>query len=320
MNKLVIGADGSLGSLIYQRAADVFGAQSVIAGYYQSDERIKAVSPDAITRQLDARDTASLEQAMQGVDCVLAAVPQHEPLIQQVAARLGVHSVDVSADYGVARQAVQTIDSPDSVQLVCAGQAPGVTGLMARELHQQTGQPVTVGFLLADGGRSGRVGVADMLGQMNQSPHQPERFTYHGVGTRYATPIEHSEMDVAGSGSDIVPMRAVVAFENKFQNSAIRLLKRLGLLGVLYGNQQLLGLLAKSDKSTDDEVIYLGATSADRRLDVRSQSDYMVAAYSAAAFAQLALEQQLRGVGIPAQYVTLDDVIDRLDGALTRVD
>ncbi len=314
---IVIGTDGSLGSLAHRRARDVFGAEQVAAGYYKNDNRIRRDFPEVHTQQVDIGDEESLEQALSDVECVISAVPQREPTLQRVAARLGVTSVDVGAHYPVAAEAISTVQSADSLQLVCAGQAPGITGLMASEVYKQTGEIVTVGFLLANRGRSGRAGVADMLGIIDQSSKSIVTFDFHGVGKRRAVPAERNEMSILTEGG--VPMESVVAFESNAQNEAILALRKVGLLRFLYTNNWLLDRLAQSDKSPDDEAIYIGATSGDIRIDVRSKSDYLAAAYAGVAMAKLAMDRQLQGVGIPAQYFTLDEVLAEMDGVVTRL-
>lgn len=317
-NKLVIGADGSLGSLVYARAREVFGSDSVVAGYYQSDSRIVEHYPDAPTVQVDATDENSIRLALEGVDCAILAVPQKEPVIQRIAAAAGVSTVDVGAHYAVAAKAIEQVDSSNSFQLVCAGQAPGITGLMARELHEQTGEPVIVGFLLAEGGRSGRAGVADMLGIIDRSSKSIIDFDFKKVGVRRVVPAELNEMSIISDGA--VPMESVVAFESAFENRMILALRRVGLLKLLYSTPWLLDRLAKTDKPTTDEAIYIGATSGDQRIDVRSESDYLAAAHAAVAFAKLGLARNIRGVSIPAQHFQLDEVIAECNDVIKRVE
>lgn len=318
VSKLVIGSDGSLGSLIYARAREVFGADSVVAGYHRSDSRIVEQYPDALTVQVDATDEDSIRLALERVDCAILAVPQREPIIQRVAAEAGVSTVDVGAHYAVAAKAIEQINSPGAFQMVCAGQAPGVTGLMARGLYEQTGEPVIVGFLLAKGGRSGRVGVADMLGIIDKSSKELTDFDFHGVGVRRVVPAELNEMSIISGGG--VPMESVVAFESALENRMILALRRIGLLRLLYSTPWLLDRLAKTDKPTTDEAIYIGATSGDQRIDVRSESDYLAAAHAAVAFAKLGLARNIHGVSIPAQHFQLDEVIAECNGVIKRVE
>lgn len=68
------------------------------------------------------------------------------------------------------------------------------------------------------------------------------------------------------------------------------------------------------------KIIY-SAISDGQRLDVRSQSDYLAASYSAVAFAEIALEKQLTGMNIPAaDDITLDEVVEKSDGVMPIVD
>lgn len=320
MNKktLILGSDGSLGSLILQRAIDAYGATEVIAGYYTRNDSITEKYPDIEFRQVDIRNEASLAAAMKDVITVISAVPQVEPLLQKVAAELDVNSVDVGAHYEVAQKAIDTIEALSTFHLVCAGQAPGITGLMAKKLHSLTSGAVDVGFLLADNGRSGRSGVADMLRLIDTSSKKPIDFEYYRTGKRKSVPLEVNEMSIAKGHT--VPMESVVAFQNNIQNKLALLLKQLKLLRIVYTKNWLLDRLAKPAKSTENEVIYLGAASSGQRIDIHSKSDYLAAAYAAVAFAELAVEQSLKGVTVPgATSITLEQVINRCDGVISEV-
>lgn len=317
MRVFVVGSTGSLGSLIVRRARDVLGQGAVVAGFRGSDAAVTSRYPDVATRPVDISDVTSLRAACADVDCVISAAPQREPLLQRVAADVGVDTVDVGAHYGAAGAAIGTVGADTTFHLVCAGQAPGITGLMAKELHAETGEPVTVGFLLADGGRSGTAGVADMLRSIGTSTGAPVPFEFPGVGLRRALPLGTSEMAIGGDPA--IPMETVVALESRRRNGLLIRLRKLGLLGTLSTNRWVVRSMANPSEPTDDEVVHLAAVSAGRRLDVRSQSDYLATAHAAVAFAQLATERSVRGVAIPAMTpITLDDVIDRCGGVVSR--
>ena len=115
-------------------------------------------------------------------------------------------------------------------------------------------------------------------------------------------------------------MESVVAFESALENRMILALRRIGLLRLLYSTPWLLDRLAKTDKPTTDEAIYIGATSGDQRIDVRSESDYLAAAHAAVAFAKLGLARNIHGVSIPAQHFQLDEVIAECNGVIKRVE
>lgn len=132
-------------------------------------------------------------------------------------------------------------------------------------------------------------------------------------------PAEHKEMTIADKID--VPMESMVAFENNLLNEIIIGLRKIGLLKFLYSNQVLLSRIAHPNEDTGDEVIYISAVSGGQRLDVRSQSDYLAASYSAVAFAEIALEKQLTGMNIPAaDDITLDEVVEKSDGVMRIVD
>lgn len=233
-------------------------------------------------------------------------------------AEAGVDSVDVGAHYLVAREALRSIESPQAFQLACAGQAPGVTGLMAKQLHEQTGQAVDVGFLLANRGRSGPAGVADMLRIIDTSPRPPVNFHYYGAGPRRSVPAEHNELSITDRMG--FSMESLVAFENDLLNEAILALRKIGVLKALYGNRWLVGRIAQPAKDTANEAVYLSAESNGQRLDIRSESDYLVAAYSAVALAEIATEKRFTGVSVPAALdITLGEVIARTDGVIRVV-
>lgn len=317
MKVLVIGTEGSLGGVILRRAIERFGEDNVIAGHYDDGESISREFTNIKLSSVDITNQKSLRAALEGMQLVLSAAPQKEPLLQQVAADLGVNTVDVGAHYSVAKTAIESINSPKSFQLVCAGQAPGVTGLMAKKLYEKTKQPVNVGFLLANNGRSGSAGVRDMLRIIDTSPNDPIKFDYHTIGVRRSVPAETNELKITNSDAQ---MESMVAFEGNLMNETILALRKIGLLKLLYTNEWLLKKIAKPNSDMSDEVIYISAVSEDQRINLRSKSDYMAAAYSAVALAEIATQKQVKGVKIPAEAgISLEEVVEKSDGVMRIV-
>lgn len=152
---------------------------------------------------------------------------------------------------------------------------------------------------------------------IDESTKGIEHFTFPVTGKRRAVATNMNEGDLSDGQLTIEP---VVAFEGKVKNSLVFILKRLGLLRLLYSTS-LVDIIAQPRATTDDETIYLTASSGDARIDIESDSDYVTAAASAVAFAQLALDDgTLTGVKIPAQVFTLEETLVHVSDVVRRVE
>ena len=282
----------------------------MIAGYRGTG----APSGDVTSRLVDAANADSLRRAFRGIDCVISAVPQRSPVVQRVCAEQGIPSVDVSADYDIALRARKEVPPDSAPQVVCAGQAPGVTGLMALELYQATSGPVRVGFLIADRARSGATGVADMLRAV-QDAEDVSSFCYAGLGRRTAARLRTDESALMRQP---LPLEVGVAFEKDAVNRAVMGLRAARMLSLLT-RPGVARRLARPRQHPHDEAILLTAVSGEERLVIRSESDYLGTACAAVTFARMACRTTARGVLHPGDMTTLEQVVREIPEALSRV-
>ena len=90
---LVLGATGGVGRFVSEEVIRLFGPASLVVGDYKPDrgqEYARASGEEVSFECVDVTRRASIEKAVDGVNAVIVAVQQADPLAQSVCLANGV--------------------------------------------------------------------------------------------------------------------------------------------------------------------------------------------------------------------------------------
>ncbi|HYH30381.1 MAG TPA: saccharopine dehydrogenase NADP-binding domain-containing protein [Pseudonocardia sp.] len=171
---LVLGGSGAVGRAVTALLAD--GGISV---------RAASRTPPAVLpaggrfHRLDARDPAAVARAVDGVRVVVDASGLDDPALAATAVAAGAHLLDLSADaahLAALRRHADAARAREVTVLVGAGLAPGLTNLLAVDVHGR--DPVggiELDVVLGLGEQHGPAATAWMLAQLAAPPRHPPR-------------------------------------------------------------------------------------------------------------------------------------------------
>ncbi|MBI9115689.1 NAD-dependent epimerase/dehydratase family protein [Sanguibacter suaedae] len=184
---VVLGGSGAVGSAVVGELRRL-GHDAVTVG---RDPARADVAVDVV------RDPDGWRDALDGADAVVNASGLEEVRVAAVAHARGVPFVDISATGGyleVLRAGLTTGGTP-GVLVTDVGIAPGVSNVLAAEVHRRSPGPVDVGVVLGAGEHHGKAATRwtfDMLGRSFVDPATGRRVrnytgarTFEVAGTRH---------------------------------------------------------------------------------------------------------------------------------------
>ncbi|MBC6456534.1 saccharopine dehydrogenase NADP-binding domain-containing protein [Actinomadura sp. HBU206391] len=157
---VVLGGYGAVGREAATALAEWFPGAVVVAGRDLAKAR---TVPGAVPLQVDLRDDADLERAVDGADTVLMCVEQDNVRVAEACLERGVHYLDLSASHELLA-AIEQLNGlavqRSATAVLSVGLAPGVTNLLARHCAEQAGgTEVRIGVLLGAGERYGPASI-----------------------------------------------------------------------------------------------------------------------------------------------------------------
>ncbi|TVR72793.1 MAG: NAD-dependent epimerase/dehydratase family protein [Spirochaetaceae bacterium] len=362
MKILVAGGTGAVGRHICREVVRTLGPRALVVGDYNLDrgrDFSRSISESAGVAELDVSDRRSVERATEGVDAVIVAVRQLEPVVQAVCTERGIHSVDIVPDTPLARSVFSPVHgdfrsaggagmNPLS-GVVGAGLIPGLSGLMARHMIEKTraagsnptGPIVQVSLLQRKNGTAGAAGIADMLGLFARPLEYEGRrvpgFTLRRV-TRFPPPFGDRTMRLVAfpeatdvrSHFGIEGVHYWTAFDNEPFNRTIGTLNRLGVLNRFRrpgGGARLATFLARGKARavtravTREETVALAAESGDFAVSLTAPSDYGGTAIAAVAMTRTLLARGIPdyGVVLPFQLFSLAQIAGMANSPEIRI-
>ncbi len=324
----VIGASGRLGTLMIEKAKELGLDVSAIAS------RPCDGWPSGIgyLHHADPANWSALIPELQKLDALVIAAPLASNELHRIALDSGCHVVDVGISETVIRGSLAFDDLARQRGLsivLMAGLAPGLSGLLARDmaLRFPAAQFVDVTLLQSARGTAGKRGVRDMLDMLTDttlsqitqvhachSETQPEaQWSAFSLPTPETAFVAHE--------APLPKIRYHTLFDAAFMNRAIRVLRKVRRVSFpAYQSIRNSAAAAKSkQKMPRDEQACLAAvaTSVDGsclgRVDHVIASDYEATAEVAAVFAKLACSGELpAGAGHPADFTDWSTFIPRL--------
>ncbi|MGB9339592.1 MAG: NmrA family NAD(P)-binding protein [Polyangiales bacterium] len=348
---LVVGATGKLGRFVAEEVIRLLGSDSLAIGDYKP-ERGKAfaneLGAEVSYHDVDVTEKASLEKAVEGVDAVIVAVQQIDPLVQSVCLARGIPCLDVTLDPEFIRKARALEPQPEAaatVSILMAGLIPGLSGVMVKHVVDtlQNVSAIDVGLLQSSRGSAGTMGIADMLGVFAQ----PVRFRNHGeqylrpgftvkremmfpkpFGNRAQRLINYVEIPTVVEICKVHDVNYWSGFDGAAFELLVGFLNKLGFLKLfnLKSTRKRLArmiALAKGGHRAESETIALTVEVSGhedglprtRCLSLVGPSDYGTTALSVVAMAKLLLESRVEAAGIrvPMEVFSLDSLVEAMD-------
>jgi NAD(P)-dependent dehydrogenase (short-subunit alcohol dehydrogenase family) len=148
MTIVVLGGYGNVGRHVVNRLREA-GEHVLTAG--RDARRADLV--------LDARSPSGIDASLDGVDVVVNTAGIEDPALARQITRAGAAFVDITATTGY----VEALERSQlfAPVLLSVGLAPGLTNLLAAELHREApGRPIDIALLLGAGERYGKASTA----------------------------------------------------------------------------------------------------------------------------------------------------------------
>jgi hypothetical protein len=324
----VIGASGRLGTLMTEKVRKLGLEVSAIA----SRPCDGWPSDIGYLHHADPANWSALIPEIQNLDVLVIAAPLASNDLHRIALDNGCHVVDAGISEPVIRDSLALDDLARQRGLsivLMAGLAPGLSGLLARDmaLRFPTAQSVDITLLQSSRGTAGKRGVSDML-DMLTDPKLSQITQVHACHYEAQSDSQWSAFSLPTpetvflAHEGLTPeIRYHTLFDAAFMNRAIRLLRKVrGISLPAYCSIRNLAATAKSKQERPkDERACLAAvattvdgTALGRVVHVIA-SDYSATAEVAAVFAKLACSGKLlAGAGHPADFTSWSTLIPRL--------
>jgi len=321
---LVIGANGALGQQIVQQLE--LRNVNIVHGIYNKEQLGDAA------RFVDVNDASTINAAIKGIDVVVVAVRQREPLVQKACVAIGIPCIDVTVEYEFSEKVRDACaDSTVPLVMMC-GFFPGLSGVLAESLASQFDEvrSISVGLLQNTNAKVGATGVADMLRKITQPITSNELKTAafsqtkkidfgYDVGEITTRMMPYDERIVLFNRYPGAAVEYYTAWNNKAFTRLIYILQKTKLLTLLLNWH--VPLVPKHDPTKPQTVhlttIVTGAINGiptTKAINLRADSDYVTTArFVAAAVQKIGNDSsKLRGVVFPLEFVKVADVMTML--------
>lgn len=288
--------------------------------------RLGAITLRTLQR-LDSVDAIAIETLRDGLDAVINTAPLPDVAVHRLALMSRCHVIDVTLDRTRIREmlALHSLARQQQRCLIAmAGLAPGLSGLLARELLRSTphAEKVQVSLLQSSSGTAGRKGTLDMLNLLTDPRCAYKRRPYpHRLEARvakrrmfdYFTP----ELEFLATAKRV---QYVTGFESCLMNSgiaALAVVRRLSPPIFNWIRDAVAGAKARAGNAKAEEI-ELGAivfNSAEKVISgrlIRLASDYGATSAVACAAAMLAVRGlPYTGAGHLCEFIALDTMLDQ---------
>lgn len=345
---LIIGSNGALGQYLVKKVINSFGIDNLVISDYKENRLVKQKNlinkkhgKDPLSRLIDVSSEDSIRKGLNSVDIVLIAIQQKEPIIQRVCFTYNISSIDLSVNPNFFSK-VLSLNNPktrQSLQLITGGLFPGLSGILAWELGNNSAQnePVDVGLLQSANGTNGKTGVSDMLKIFDKKvelmkedntliksgfSHKkefsfPEPFGNKAL--RLANFIEREYLKVQGIKSNYW-----TSFDQERLNKSIGLLKQQGFLKLF--KYPIIGsflsvLISKQKQNDKRQIIGLIAKNRSSQISIILTSDYEATASCTIAFAKKMLINKgtFKGVKFPFEIFTFEEIKSDLNDVILEL-
>ena len=275
---------------------------------------------------LDSVDAMAIETLPDGLDAVINAAPLLNADLHRLALKSNCHVVDLTTNGKLIREML-TLNSLAKKQARCliamAGLAPGLTGLLARDMLTSTpnAEKVQVSLLQNSSGTAGRQGTIDMVNLLTdpkciyKNRPYPSRLD-QGWSNRKMYDFYTPELEFILEANKI---HFVTGFNHRYMNSAIAtmaVVRRVSTPIYRWIRDIVADAKARTPEATAEEI-ELGAMAFNAENAVINEclfclaSDYGATAAIACAAATLAVEGLSHtGAGYLCDFFELDAILE----------
>ncbi|RZS36437.1 hypothetical protein EV193_107118 [Herbihabitans rhizosphaerae] len=228
MNVLVLGGYGAVGAEIVAELRD--SGDTVLAA---------GRDPARADRVVDVTDLAGYRDALSTVDVVVNACGAEDLALAEIAGEQGAAFVDITATSSYVEELERL--EPRAPVLLSVGLAPGLTNLLAAEVHASAPGPVDIVILLGAGEAHGDAAVRWAYGLLGKPLTDPEggrirnytkgkRFELPGFGRRTVYRADYSDQHALTRDLG-VPVRSYFGTDSRLATAGLAALTWLPALG-----------------------------------------------------------------------------------------
>lgn len=197
---LVVGGYGAVGTIVSRTLDGWFPGRVLAAGRLPQRARLE---PGVTAVRLDLHEPGGLDELLRkhSISTIVLCVEPPDDTLARTCLRHGIHLVDVGASDQLLRKveamADLAIDS-GATAVLSVGVAPGLTNLLAQQVHQALGgtDRLDITVLLGGGEHHGLDAVGwtvSQLGQRSTHHARPLSVALAGYGARTAYPFGFSD-------------------------------------------------------------------------------------------------------------------------------
>lgn len=341
---LVVGSSGILAHYIVDEIVNSYGINSLFISDYKLDclleiqnDITKKYGGTPETRLIDISSIDSIRQGLARIDVVIVPLSQTQPLIQRVCIEKGIDCIDLSVSEKFIDKTLVLHDEAlkaGSLLLMAAGLFPGLSGIIACEVHNNNPNAILdIGLVQSQKGIAGTSGIADMLQLFNQKVVQvtptgfnvKKGFSYtkafdlgdsiNAKNLRLANFVERKYLEKKAN----IKSNYWSAFDSEVFNKLISFLKVIGILSLFENPKYRLKsahFLAKNKQNNDEaEVVYLiGQSDEQNKIVIPLESDYAATASCVVAFLKVLKSNKNKenGVYFPFELFSLEDMLSHI--------
>ena len=248
---VVIGGHGSVGRVVCQHLEAKFPGRVVAAGRSVDAAANFDSSPSGrvTSIQLDVRDPAMLDAALNDALVVITCIDTRNREIAQACIRQGAHFVDIAASYPVL-QSLEALDDGARASgvtgVLSVGLAPGITNLLVRHVRDVLGgvRSAEITVLLGLGDTHGRDAIRWML-ENSRALGEAKRIQLpQPYGMRAAYAFDFADQHVVRHSLGIAQVRTRLCLEPAWMTRALGFVSASGALALI-GRMGALELLAR---------------------------------------------------------------------------
>jgi saccharopine dehydrogenase-like NADP-dependent oxidoreductase len=348
---LVVGSAGKLARFIIDEMVHAFGTESLIISDYKPErlqntvqelEKRNGVRP--VSRVIDIHSIQSIENGISNVAYVIVPASQIRPYIQIVCAEQGISCIDLSVskkliDFSFLLNKSAT--KSRCVLLMAAGLCPGLSGIIAAEIHRYDPSAIVdIGLLQSINAYADRTGIADMLEIINQKTEyfsESEKTSVKGFSRSKTFEFGETTGQRKLRLSNLIEKQYLLqrsqirsnywtAFDSNRMNAIIYIAKKLGILNIFRSKRFRLmaaGLFTKKFKNGKQEIIRLiGQNNGSKKYCYSFTSDYAATAACTLGFIKILEKRRIRpsGVYFPFELFEFEEVLPHLDHVMIKAD
>ena len=348
---LVIGSAGKLARLIIDEVIRTYGIKSLIISDYVQDrlqntghelEKLYGAMPES--RIIDIFSIQSIEKGITEVAYVIVPMSQIRPYMQIVCAEQGISCIDLSVSERLIDLSIllhKSAAKSRSVILMAAGLCPGLSGIIAAEIHRNDpSKIIDIGLLQSINAYAGRTGIADMLEIISQKTEYSSE-TENTIVKGFSVSKSFDFGEITGQRklrlSNFIEKQHLLqrsqihsnywtAFDSNRMNAIVYIAKKLSLLNIFRSKRFRLmtaELFTKKFKNEKQEIIRLiGQNNGSKKYCYSFTSDYAATAACTLAFIKILEKRRIRpsGVYFPFELFEFEEVLPHLDHVMIKAD